>query len=181
MKAPSSHRGSLSSILVTPVHRVAARKRSWESTCACRRLEIRMLDPRLAMEGNSLLRVFQRGKSNRIRFGGGKSTLRLVVDRGQDRGPVRPEDCAMEVEKPAAGALCSDQRRLVELSTAEDKVEEGGLHGHWRLLAGLWHWRSSVEKSVPASSERLARSHLRRHLIANARYNRELNRAESNQ
>lgn len=31
----------------------------------------------------------------------------------------------MEVEKPAAGAMCSGQRRLIELSTSVDKVEEG--------------------------------------------------------
>lgn len=49
--------------------------------------------------------------------------------------PVRPEDCAMQVEKSAAGALCSGQRRLVELSTTEDKVEER--EGAWTYIGAL--------------------------------------------
>lgn len=41
----------------------------------------------------------------------------------------------MQVEKSAAGALCSGQRRLVELSTTEDKVEER--EGAWTYIGAL--------------------------------------------
>ncbi|KAL2742734.1 hypothetical protein V1477_008223 [Vespula maculifrons] len=47
--------------------------------------------------------------------------------------PVQSEDCGLEVEKPAAGALRLAHRRLVELSTSEDKIEEGNSDLHWRL------------------------------------------------
>ena len=60
---------------------------------------------------------------------GARSSVRVFRMFEARPRPVRPEDCAMEVEKPAAGALCSDQRRLVELSTTEDKVEEGARTG----------------------------------------------------
>ncbi|KAL2713600.1 hypothetical protein V1478_016157 [Vespula squamosa] len=46
--------------------------------------------------------------------------------------PVQSEDCGLEVEKPAAGALRLAHRRLVELSTSEDKIEEGNSDLHWR-------------------------------------------------
>lgn len=69
--------------------------------------------------------------------------------------PVRPEDCAMEVEKPAARALCSGQRRLVELSTTEDKVEEGASTGIGAFsalaLAYLSRKTGPVQRKAPAS------------------------------
>ncbi|KOX79153.1 hypothetical protein WN51_07155 [Melipona quadrifasciata] len=118
MKAPSSHRGSLPSILVTPVHRGS------EETILRKHLRVSSARSPIGGGWKFAASNFPERRTNRIGFGW-KGTLRLVVGRGQDRGPVRPEDCAMEVGKPAAGALRSEQRRLVELSTAEDKVEEG--------------------------------------------------------
>lgn len=73
--------------------------------------------------GDFRARKFSAGRKERV-------SLRL---RARPR-PVRPEDCAMEVEKPAAGALCSGQRRLVELSTTGRIMPGwGGLDGHRRL------------------------------------------------
>lgn len=64
----------------------------------------------------------------------GKSAFSVSLRLRARPRPVRPEDCAMEVEKPAAGALCSGQRRLVELSTTRRIMPGwGGLDGHRRL------------------------------------------------
>lgn len=106
----------------TPRDYFSASERSWESTVLGR---ARSATRTRCEQGWIDAQIFERNHPGKHR---------VCWLRVRPR-PVRPEDCAMQVEKSAAGALCSGQRRLVELSTTEDKVEER--EGAWTYIGAL--------------------------------------------